>query len=129
MIDAATGDSIGFHAEMTQSATIAGPFSHGNSLELPLICRSASEGSAVNRQTLTAESSDKLVLTEALSAEIDEANAKLETAQPQEVLRWAIERFGSRFTMATAFGPEGMVLIHMLAEIGPQTPIFNLDTG
>jgi phosphoadenosine phosphosulfate reductase len=31
--------------------------------------------------------------------------------------------------MATAFGPEGMVLIHMLAEIAPQTPIFNLDTG
>ena len=33
------------------------------------------------------------------------------------------------FTMATAFGPEGMVLIHLLAEIAPQTPIFNLDTG
>src|SRR5262245_38485316 len=31
--------------------------------------------------------------------------------------------------MATAFGPEGMVLIHKLAEIAPQTPIFNLDTG
>jgi phosphoadenosine phosphosulfate reductase len=31
--------------------------------------------------------------------------------------------------MATAFGPEGMTLIHMLAEIAPQTPIFNLDTG
>jgi phosphoadenosine phosphosulfate reductase len=31
--------------------------------------------------------------------------------------------------MATAFGPEGMVLIHMLAAIGPRTHIFNLDTG
>jgi phosphoadenosine phosphosulfate reductase len=31
--------------------------------------------------------------------------------------------------MATAFGPEGMVIIHMLAEIAPDTPIFNLDTG
>jgi phosphoadenosine phosphosulfate reductase len=31
--------------------------------------------------------------------------------------------------MATAFGPEGMVLIHMLAEVAPQTPIFNADTG
>jgi phosphoadenosine phosphosulfate reductase len=31
--------------------------------------------------------------------------------------------------MATAFGPEGMVLIHMLAEIAPDTPIFNLETG
>ena len=31
--------------------------------------------------------------------------------------------------MATAFGPEGMTIIHMLAEIAPETPIFNLDTG
>jgi phosphoadenosine phosphosulfate reductase len=31
--------------------------------------------------------------------------------------------------MATAFGPEGMTIIHMLAEIAPSTPIFNLDTG
>jgi phosphoadenosine phosphosulfate reductase len=31
--------------------------------------------------------------------------------------------------MATAFGPEGMTIIHMLAEIAPDTPVFNLDTG
>jgi phosphoadenosine phosphosulfate reductase len=31
--------------------------------------------------------------------------------------------------MATAFGPEGMTIIHMLAEIAPATPIFNLETG
>ena len=31
--------------------------------------------------------------------------------------------------MATAFGPEGMVILHLLAEIAPDTPIFNLDTG
>jgi phosphoadenosine phosphosulfate reductase len=31
--------------------------------------------------------------------------------------------------MATAFGAEGMTILHMLAEIDPKTPIFNLDTG
>lgn len=31
--------------------------------------------------------------------------------------------------MATAFGPEGMVLLHLLAELAPHTHIFNLDTG
>jgi len=71
----------------------------------------------------------KLVLTDDLKAEISRENQRLETAQPQEILRWAAERFGQKFTMATAFGPEGMVLIHMLAEVAPQTPIFNLDTG
>lgn len=54
---------------------------------------------------------------------------RLETAQPDAILRWAVEQFAPRFTMATAFGPEGMVLIHLLAEIAPETPIFNLDTG
>jgi phosphoadenosine phosphosulfate reductase len=71
----------------------------------------------------------KLVLTDDLKAEISHENQRLETAEPQEILRWAAERFGQKFTMATAFGPEGMILIHMLAEVAPQTPIFNLDTG
>jgi phosphoadenosine phosphosulfate reductase len=71
----------------------------------------------------------KLILTPELEAEIHAASAKLETASPQEILRWATDRFGERFTMATAFGPEGMCLIHMLAEIAPQTHIFNIDTG
>jgi phosphoadenosine phosphosulfate reductase len=71
----------------------------------------------------------KLVLTEALAAEIRRENERLESASPEEILSWAAGRFGTKFTMATAFGPEGMVLIHMLAEVAPQTPIFNLDTG
>jgi phosphoadenosine phosphosulfate reductase len=71
----------------------------------------------------------RLVLTPELQAEIETASARLELAEPQDILRWATERFAPRFTMATAFGPEGMVLIHMLAEIAPATPIFNLDTG
>lgn len=71
----------------------------------------------------------RLELTDALRDELAAASAALETAEPQEILQWATERFAPRFTMATAFGPEGMVLIHMLAEIAPQTPIFNLDTG
>ncbi len=71
----------------------------------------------------------RLVLTPELQVEIAEASARLELAEPQDILRWATERFAARFTMATAFGPEGMVLIHMLAEIAPATPIFNLDTG
>lgn len=67
--------------------------------------------------------------TEAFLAELAEASASLESASPQEILRWGVDRFAPHFTMATAFGPEGMCLIHMLAEIAPETPIFNLETG
>ncbi len=31
--------------------------------------------------------------------------------------------------MGTAFGPEGMVIIHILAEVAPATTVFNLETG
>lgn len=65
----------------------------------------------------------------ALLDELRGASERLETATPQAILEWAAARFRPRFTMATAFGPEGMTLIHMLAEIAPDTPIFNLDTG
>ena len=62
-------------------------------------------------------------------AELASASEQLETATPQEILQWAVDRYAPKFTMATAFGPEGMTIIHMLAEIAPQTPIFNLETG
>jgi phosphoadenosine phosphosulfate reductase len=71
----------------------------------------------------------KLLPTPELLEELEQASARLEVAEPEDILRWATARFAPKFTMATAFGPEGMVLIHMLAEIAPQTPIFNLDTG
>jgi len=67
--------------------------------------------------------------TDELLSELKRESDRLETATPQDILRWAVERFAPKFTMATAFGPEGMTIIHMLAEIAPETPIFNLDTG
>jgi len=71
----------------------------------------------------------KLEPTPELFDEIARRSDELETASPEEILRWTVARFAPRFNMATAFGPEGMVLIHMLAEVAPATPIFNLDTG
>jgi len=72
---------------------------------------------------------DKLQPTDELMAELAAESLRLESAHPREILRWAIGRFAPRFTMATAFGPEGMCLIHWIAEIDRSTPIFNLDTG
>nr|WP_303652422.1 phosphoadenylyl-sulfate reductase [Paludisphaera mucosa] len=69
-------------------------------------------------------------VTELISTEeIAEANDLLSGAAPTEILKWGVERYGSRLTMATAFGPEGCILIHMLAEIGANIRLFNLDTG
>src|SRR5438309_10241507 len=60
---------------------------------------------------------------------LEEASARLKGAHPREILRWAVETYHPRLTMATAFGPEGCAIIHMLAEIEPRVRVFNLDTG
>lgn len=67
--------------------------------------------------------------TDEFLAELAAASDELESATPKEILRWAVQRFAPKFTMATAFGPEGMTIIHMLAEVAPETPVFNLETG
>lgn len=60
-------------------------------------------------------------------------NAGFESASPVEVVRWALEQYGARLTMATAFGAEGCILVAMLAALHDETgippDIFNLDTG
>ena len=61
--------------------------------------------------------------------ELESANQQLEAASAEEVITWAAGRFGQKLTMGTAFGPEGMVILHMLSSIAPVTPVFNLDTG
>jgi phosphoadenosine phosphosulfate reductase len=58
-----------------------------------------------------------------------EASLRLKTATPQEILRWAVETFYPKLTMATAFGPEGCAILHMLSEIEPKVRVFNLETG
>jgi len=58
-----------------------------------------------------------------------EVNERLADATPIEIVQWGVEKFFPRLTMATAFGPEGCILIHLLAEVEPRVRIFNLDTG
>src|SRR5215213_3777263 len=70
-----------------------------------------------------------MAVTQADATEIQEANERLATATPEEVLRWAADRFHPRLMMATAFGAEGCCILHMLAEIQPATTVINLDTG
>jgi phosphoadenosine phosphosulfate reductase len=112
---------------MTQTATLLGSGNGPGAIELPLLANAprAAQASVTGADSVA----KKLELTETLAGEMQDASARLESAEPQEILRWAAQRFAPRFTMATAFGPEGMVLIHLLAEVAPNTPIFNLDTG
>ncbi len=63
--------------------------------------------------------------------DLEAVNRDLTDASPWEILRWAIDTYGPKLTMATAFGPEGCTIIHMLAELDRDrvVRVFNLDTG
>ena len=67
-------------------------------------------------------------LTEWTVNELKQANAMLAGSTPELVLRWGFENFAPHIVQATGFGPEGIVLMHMLSEIRPETRIFYLDT-
>jgi phosphoadenosine phosphosulfate reductase len=58
-----------------------------------------------------------------------EAVAELASRRPEEILAWALERFGSRFAVVTAFQAEGIVIIDMARRLDPQVRVATLDTG
>jgi phosphoadenosine phosphosulfate reductase len=65
-------------------------------------------------------------------AELDflqQESQRLESASPEEIIQWAVRQYFPWLTMATAFGPEGCVILSMLAKIEPKVYVFNLDTG
>jgi phosphoadenosine phosphosulfate reductase len=59
---------------------------------------------------------------------IKQANATLEGSSPETVLRWGFENFAPSIVLATGFGPEGVVLMHLVSQIRPETIVFYLDT-
>ena len=67
--------------------------------------------------------------TSELLDELKAASEQLESADPDTIIQWAVERFGEYLTMGTAFGPEGMTILARLSKLSPDTHVFNLDTG
>lgn len=59
---------------------------------------------------------------------IERLNGEFEDAYPEDVLRWAYERFGRDAAMATGFGPSGVALMHIATQVKPDPVVFYLDT-
>jgi phosphoadenosine phosphosulfate reductase len=53
----------------------------------------------------------------------------LRTASAEDVIRYAVERFHPRLTMACSFQKEESVLVHMLLAECPDARVFTIDTG
>jgi len=96
--------------------------STGTAMRIPPSAASAAESSPARKSATELPDANFL-------QELKVVSEALESATPLEILQWTVDRFGPGFSVATAFGAEGMLIIHWLAQIAPQTPIFNLDTG
>ncbi len=53
----------------------------------------------------------------------------VESWSAEELLDWALHRFDGRIAIASAFGPEGMVLIDIATRLRSDVRVFTLDTG
>lgn len=58
-----------------------------------------------------------------------EAALSLAGRPAEEILRWAAERFAPRLAFGTAFGPEGLVVLDLVARHRLDVDVFTLDTG
>ena len=55
--------------------------------------------------------------------------AHLEGLPADQLLAWAIERFGRRFAVVTSFQAEGMVVLDLARQVDPGVRVVTLDTG
>lgn len=54
----------------------------------------------------------------------------LENADARQILEWSFETFGQeRVALSTAFGPSGVVLMHLASQVAPGAKVFFVDTG
>lgn len=61
--------------------------------------------------------------------QLAQLNAELAEATPQEILAWAIKRYGADLVLACSFGGiSGMVLLDMTMKLDKSVPVFYLDT-
>lgn len=62
-------------------------------------------------------------------SKVEKINHRLVSASAQDTVRWAVDAFGDRLSLASSFGAEDMVLVDILARTTASPHIFALDTG
>ena len=61
--------------------------------------------------------------------DIKSISSKYEDGSAKNVIKWAIDQFGSSLVLATSFQAEGMVIIDIAHKINPDIQILTIDTG
>jgi phosphoadenosine phosphosulfate reductase len=61
-------------------------------------------------------------------AELASVDVRLGGRPAEHLLTWAVGAFAPDLCLASSFGPQSIVLMHMLSAIDPETTVFYLDT-
>jgi phosphoadenosine phosphosulfate reductase len=61
--------------------------------------------------------------------EWEEMRRVAESWSPQQTLQWAFKTYGSEIAIASAFGPEGIVVLNLSASVSRDFRVFMVDTG
>ncbi|MDQ3909103.1 MAG: phosphoadenylyl-sulfate reductase [Thermoproteota archaeon] len=84
--------------------------------------------SSQNPTTTTATSTT--ATSSSLSSQIEKVADEFDSKTAQEVLKWALDTFGTKIALASSFGAEDVVIIDMMANLDKsKTRVFTLDTG
>lgn len=61
--------------------------------------------------------------------DIKKQNVDFLVSQTKQILNWAQENFEEKIFMTSAFGSNGIVLLHLVVDIMPDIPVYFIDTG
>ena len=61
--------------------------------------------------------------------ELKQLNERFESADPVEIIRWAVEAFRPDVALTSSFGADSAALIHMALQAEPAISIRTVDTG
>lgn len=61
--------------------------------------------------------------------DLDEVNRTFANRSAEEVVTWAVDRFGERLVMSSSFGAHSAVTLHLVSQIAPGMPVVFIDTG
>ncbi|MCC5788851.1 MAG: phosphoadenylyl-sulfate reductase [Opitutales bacterium] len=60
---------------------------------------------------------------------IESVNAKLEDLEAKDRILWAHDHFPGKLVLSTSFGIQSAVMLHLVSQVAPETPVVFVDTG
>jgi phosphoadenosine phosphosulfate reductase len=89
----------------------------------------ASVDNAVTESALTKAQDEPVFALQASLAEIAESNALLENMTPLERVEWSLAHLPGEHIVSSSFGAQSAVMIHLINQVAPGTPVVLTDTG